>query len=74
MVFQKQRANLRRKCNNNFVFKDGLLYYRRASRKPQTAGESDPDAEEQWRICVITAAEKERNLTSCHSGLQGIWR
>ena len=70
---EAEKANLRRKYNNNIVFKDGLLYYKRASRKPVTAGEGAPDAEEQWRICVKTAAEKERILTSCHSGLEGIW-
>ena len=60
-----EKANLRRKCHTNFMFEDGLLYYRRA-RSAGVTGEA-------WRICVRTAAERQRILDSCHAGVEGIF-
>ena len=54
------KANLRRKCRNNFKVEDGMLYYRR----------NVPNESEPWRICVRTD-EKRRVLESCHGGVEG---
>ena len=55
------KANLRRKCRNNFKVEDGMLCYRR-----NVSNESEP-----WRICVRTEDEKRRVLESCHGGVEG---
>ena len=55
------KANLRRKCRNNFKLEDGMLYYRR-----NVSNECEP-----WRICVKTEDEKRRVLESCHGGVEG---
>ena len=55
------KANLRRKCRNNFKLEEGILYYRR-----NVLNENEP-----WRICVHTEDEKKRVLESCHSGVEG---
>ena len=47
-----EKANLRSKCHNNFLFESGLLYYNRAR--------SRSEIEELWRVYVRTTAEKER--------------
>ena len=56
-----EKANLRRKCRKNFLFKDGILYYKRA------VGCED----EQWRVCIGTNEEKEKIMESCHAGVEG---
>ena len=59
------KANLRRKCHNNFKFSNGVLYYRRAVKDKESRLK-----EENWRICVGTE-EQQRILESCHAGLEG---
>ena len=55
------KANLRRKCRDNFKLEDGLLYYRK-----KTAKET-----ESWRTCVQVDFEKKRIMERCHSGVEG---
>ena len=59
------KANLRRKCRNNFKTEDGVLYY----RKNVETGDKQEDS--LWRICVRTCEDKMRILESCHAGLAG---
>ena len=58
------KANLRRKCRNNFKIEDGVLHYRKN-------GGSERE-EDHWRICVRSEEEKSRILESCHSGVAGM--
>ena len=58
------KANLRRKCRNNFKIEDGVLHYRKN-------GGSEKE-EDHWRICVRSVEEKGRILESCHSGVAGM--
>ena len=62
-----EKANLRRKCHNNYQFSNGVLYYKRAVN-----GNKSRKEEENWRICVRTEEEKQRNLESCHAGAEGV--
>ena len=55
-----EKANLRRKCRNNFKFDSGILYYKKAKEK------------DSWTVCVRTEEEKKRILQSCHAGMEGI--
>ena len=55
------KANLRRRCRNNFKLEAGILYYRRAG-----GGDAEP-----WRIVVRTEKEKQRILESCHVAVGG---
>lgn len=55
------KANLRRKCRDNYKLEDGMLYYRR-----NVSNECEP-----WRICVRTEDEKMSVLESCHGGVEG---
>ena len=56
------KANLRRKCRNNFKLEEGVLYFRK---------KVSDDNSEPWRICVHSEDEKRRVLESCHSGVEG---
>ena len=47
-----EKANLRRKCKNNFKLEDGILYYKRAV--------ADGESKEPWRICVRSEEDKRR--------------
>ena len=58
-----EKANLRRKCRNNFKFEAGILYYRKVTKQK--------DAENTWRICVRTEEEKKQIMESCHGGVEG---
>ena len=58
-----EKANLRRKCRNNFMMDKGVLHYRK-----NTGGEKDGN---DWRICIRSEEEKTRILESCHSGVAG---
>ena len=60
-----EKANLRRKCRNNFLFESGLLYYRRAKG-------ADEAEEEPFRIRIRTEEEKKRIMESCHAGVEGM--
>ena len=55
-----EKANLRRKCRNNFKLEEGMLYFRK-----NVSDENEP-----WRICVHTEDEKRRVLENCHSGFE----
>ena len=59
-----EKANLRRKCRNNFQIEDGVLHYRKNG--------GNEKEENQWRVCVRSEEEKARILESCHSGVAGI--
>ena len=59
-----EKANLRRKCRNNFKIEDGVLHYRKN-------GGSEKE-EDHWRICIRSVEEKGRILESCHSGVAGM--
>ena len=59
-----EKANLRRRCRNNFKLEDGLLYYKKA---PSIADDS-----EGWKICVRSSEEKLKILESCHAGVGGM--
>ena len=61
-----EKANLRRKCKNNFKLEDGILYYRKAV--------ADGESCAPWRICVKTEEDKRRIMESCHAGLEGKFR
>ncbi len=64
-----EKANLRRKCRNNFRIDDGILQYKTARK----GGEEGEEAETAtWKVCVRTEAEKKRVLESCHAGLGGM--
>ena len=56
-----EKANLRRKCRNNFKLDEGILYYKKAS------DEAD------WKICVRSADEMKKITESCHAGIRGIY-
>ena len=58
-----EKANLRRKCKNNFKFETGMLYYKN----------NGIDEASKWKICVRSDDEKRRILESCHSGIDGIY-
>ena len=58
-----EKANLRRKCHNNFKFTNGVLYYKMAVKAKMD--------QENWRICVRTDEEKQSILESCHAGAEG---
>ena len=60
-----QKANLRRKCRNNFKFEGGILHYRKS--KNGKGGDAEP-----WRVVIRTEEEKKRILESCHAGVGGI--
>ena len=62
----EEKANLRRKCHNNYQFNNGVLYYRRAIKSNISKQE-----EEDWRVCVHADEEKQRILDSCHAGAEG---
>ena len=62
-----EKANLRRKCHNNYQFSNGVLYYKRAVN-----GNKSRKEEENWRRCVRTEEEKQRILESCHAGAEGV--
>ena len=61
-----EKANLRRKCKNNFKLEDGILYYKRAV--------TDGESKEPWRICVRSEEDKRRVIESCHAGVEGKFR
>ena len=61
-----EKANLRRKCHNNYQFNNGVLYYRRAIKSNKSKQE-----EENWRVCVRADEEKRRILESCHARAEG---
>ena len=54
-----EKANLRRKCRNNFKLEGGMLYYKKAK------DESD------WKICVRSMDET-KIIESCHAGVGGM--
>ena len=59
------KANLRRKCRNNFKTEDGILYYQKMWRKVKykriNCGEY---------VCIRTCKDKMLHiLESCHAGL-----
>ena len=56
------KANLRKKCNNNFKLECGLLYYKKKK--------SCNDA---WTVCVRSEDEKKRIFKSCPSGVGGMY-
>ena len=65
--FQKgEKANLHRRCRNNFKFEDGILYYRKDSKKSEVNESNDV-----WRICVGSDEEKNRIMESCHAKVEG---
>ena len=47
-----EKANLRRKCKNNFKFETGMLYYKK----------DGIDEASKWKICVRSDDEKRRIL------------
>ena len=55
-----EKANLRRRCRNNFKLDKEVLYYKKAG------GESE------WKICVRSEDEKKRIMESCHAGVGGM--
>ena len=59
-----EKANLRRRCRNNFKFAEGVLYYKKAVKGGASAGD-------EWRVCARNEEEKLRILESCHSGMEG---
>ena len=60
---EREKANLRRKCKNNFKFETGMLYYKK----------DGIDEASKWKICVRSDNEKRRILESCHSGIEGMY-
>ena len=54
-----EKANLRRKCRNNYKLEEGMLYYRKAG------------AESDWKICVRSEDETRKIMESCHAGIGG---
>ena len=58
-----EKANLRRRCRNNFKVVEGILYFRKAVK-----GDSDGV---QWRVCARSEEETRRIMESCHSGMEG---
>ena len=58
-IVKGEKANLRRKCGNNFRVEEGVLYYKKAS------DESD------WKICIRSTDEKRKIMESCHAGIGG---
>ena len=58
------KANLIRKCRNNFQIENGVLHYRKNG--------GNEKEENQWRGCVRSEEEKALILESCHSGVAGI--
>ena len=58
-----EKANFRRKVNNNYKLDGGQLYYKKA-------GDNGADTSV-WKICVRNEEEKGRILKSCHEGLGG---
>lgn len=61
-----QKRNFRRRCTESFMVKDGLLYYRKYSRGKPSGQQND------WKLCVKNADEKERIMISCHSSATGM--
>ena len=51
-----EKANLRRKCRNNYKIEAGTLYYRKCAAQ----------GEEPWKISA--RSEEKRILESCHTG------
>ena len=58
-----EKANVRRKCKNNFKFDTGMLYYKK----------DGIDEASKWTICVPSDDEKKRILESYHSGIEGMY-
>ena len=54
-----EKANLRRRCRNNFKVENEVLYYKKARG-------------EEWKICVRSEDEKKRIMESCHAGVGGM--
>ena len=62
---KEEKANLWRKCKNNFKLEDGILYYRKAV--------ADGESCALWRICVKTEEdrqEKNNGVLPCWIGRQ----
>ena len=55
-----EKANLRRKCRNNFKLDQGILYY-----KKNVSGDTDS-----WKICARTEEEKKRIWNPAMLGLE----
>ena len=62
-----EKANLRRRCRNNFKLEGGVLYYKKAL----SAKESEDQSE--WKICVRSNEEKQKIMESCHAGVGGMY-
>ena len=54
-----EKANIRRKCGNNYKMEDGVLHYRKNVN----------GKESMWRTCIRSDEEKKRVMESCHNGL-----
>ena len=57
-----EKANLRRRCRNNFKLEDGILYYKKAGEVLE------------WKVCVRSDEEKMKIIESCHAGVGGMSR
>ena len=61
-----EKANLQRRCRNNFKLVGGVLYNQKAAK----GGDSDGER----RVCARSEEEKQRIMDSyiaCHSGMEG---
>ena len=61
-ITKDEKANLRRKCRNNYKFNEGILYYKK---------KTDTTEEDAFRVCIRSDDDMLRVLESCHAGMEG---
>ena len=59
-----EKANFRRKVNNNYKLDAGQLYYKKAT--------DDGSDSSVWKMCIRSEEERMRVVKSCHEGVGGI--
>ena len=59
---KNQKRILRRKCQERYCVKSGLLYY---------GVTRDDDDDQQWRQVARSVEDRERIMKSCHSSAEG---
>ena len=69
---KSQKRVLRRRSQNNFRLKRGLLFYSRVSKtEADDAKRHGKRLDREWRQVARSEAQRERIIQSCHSSLEG---
>ena len=72
---KNQKRVLRRRSQNHFRVKRGLLFYSRVSQtEADDAKGQGKRLDREWRQVARSEAQRERIIHSCHSSLEGIYK